>query len=86
VNAPSHAKTALRLTLFSGFVVLCYWRQQGEVSRSFEKERIVELFNVAEEVRQLRWYHIFLMKFYCLVLRGRLKGINWIMRKLLSHF
>lgn len=86
VNAPSHAKAALRLTLFSGFVALCYWGQQGEVSRSFEKERIAELFNVAEEECLLRWYHTFLIKFYSSVLRGRVKGINWIMRTLLLHF
>lgn len=85
MSAPSHAKAALRLTLFSGFVALCYWGQQGEVSQSFEKKRVAELFNVAEEVRLLRWYHVLLIKFYCLVLRGRVKGINWMMRTLLLH-
>lgn len=86
VSATSHTKAALRLTLFSGFVALCYWRQQGEVAQSFEKERIAELFNVAEDVCLFRWHHALLIKFYCLVLRGRVKGINWAMRALLLHF
>ena len=77
-------KAALRLTYFEALVTLCYWRNKREVSARFETEKIADLNMAAMSSSLLSVYHRLIVRLYVLVLHGRVKGINWLMRKLLT--
>lgn len=79
-------KTALRLTFFEALVTLCYWQNRGDITKEFEQAETFKLIQSAESAHLLRCYHRFLVSLYCRFLRGRVKGMNWMMRKLISAF
>lgn len=79
-------RAALRLSYFEALVTLCYWSNKREVSEEFEKEKLNELSVVAMSSNLLSAYHRLIIRLYVSLLRGRIKGINWLIRKLLMAF
>lgn len=85
-SKPRKYRSALRLSYFEALVTLCYWRSQGEISSAFEKEKSLNLHEVAVASGLLSFYHRFIVGMYRSVLRGRIKGVNWVTRKLMAAF
>lgn len=79
-------RAALRLSYFEALVTLCYWSNKREVSEEFEKAKLDELSAAAMSSNLLSAYHRLIIRLYVSLLRGRIKGINWVMRKLLTAF
>ena len=79
-------RAALRLSYFEALVTLCYWSNKREVSEEFEKEKLNELYAAAMSSNLLSAYHRLIIRLYVSLLRGRIKGINWLIRKLLMAF
>lgn len=77
-------RAALRLSYFESLVTLCYWSNKGEVSARFETEKIADLYMAAMSSHLLSAYHRLIVGLYISVLRGRVKGMNWLTRKLLG--
>lgn len=85
-SRPRKYRAALRLSYFAALVTLCYWRSQNEISSAFEKENCGNLGEVVSASGILSLYHRFIVRIYLSVLRGRIKGVNWVTRKLIAVF
>lgn len=83
---PRKYRAALRLSYFEALVTLCYWRSQNEISSAFEKEKCRSLYDVAVASGLLSLYHRFIIRIYLSILRGRIKGVNWMTRRLIAAF
>lgn len=82
-NSPKLQKS-LRLTFFEALVTLCYWNNQTAISKEFEKAQRDALLAVAYSTSLLNQFHKIIVAVYCTMLRGRIKGVNWLTRKFLS--